>query len=140
MKFKEIAKEFEAFILKGNVVDLAVGVVIGGAFKSVVDAVVGGVINPLLSLAHLVPATGGVSFAAVLNTGISFIAIAAVIFFFVVKPMNYLLSKTMRKAEEPAAEPPPLPQDVQLLIEIRDLLKAGAKPANPLGVGPGEVV
>jgi large conductance mechanosensitive channel len=126
MNLKEIGKEFEAFILKGNVVDLAVGVVIGAAFKSVVDAVVGSVINPLLALLHLIPGSTALSFAAVLNSAIAFVAIAAVVFFFVVKPMNYLLAKTMKKAEEAPAAPPPLPQDVQLLMEIRDLLKAGA--------------
>jgi large conductance mechanosensitive channel len=128
MNIKEIGKEFEAFILKGNVVDLAVGVVIGGAFKSVVDAIVAGFINPLLALLHIIPPTGALSFAAVLSTAISFLAIALVVFFFVVKPMNFLLAKTMRKAEEKPAEPPPVPEDVKLLMEIRDLLKSQAKP------------
>ena|SRR5258708_35422576 len=128
MKIKEIAKEFEAFILKGNVVDLAVGVVIGGAFKSVVDAIVAGFINPLLALLHIIPGSPALSFAAVLTASISFLAIAAVVFFFVVKPMNFLLAKTMRKAEEAPAEPAPVPEDVKLLMEIRDLLKAQAGP------------
>jgi large conductance mechanosensitive channel len=130
MKINELAKEFQAFILKGNVVDLAVAVVIGAAFKSVVDAVVSSIINPLLAVVHLVPAAGGVNFYAVLTSAISFIAIAAVVFFFVVKPVNYLIAMTMKKAETSPAEAPPLPQDVQLLMEIRDLLKAQAKPAE----------
>ncbi|HEY3898988.1 MAG TPA: MscL family protein [Chthoniobacter sp.] len=131
MKIKEIAKEFEAFILKGNVVDLAVAVVIGAAFKSVVDAIVSSIINPLLAIVHLMKADGGLNFYAVLTSAISFVAIAAVVFFFVVKPMNYLIAMSMKKAQTTPAEAPPLPQDVQLLIEIRDLLKAQAKPAEP---------
>ena len=135
MKIKEVVQEFQAFVLKGNVIDLAVAVVIGAAFKSVVDAIVAGVINPLLAIAHLVPSSSGLKFAEVLQTAISFVAIAAVVFFFVVKPMNYLIAKTMKKAEEAPAEPPPLPQDVQLLMEIRDLLKAQTKPLPPAGSG-----
>ena len=131
MKIKEIAKEFQAFILKGNVVDLAVAVVIGAAFKSVVDAIVSSIINPLLATVHLVPASGGLNFYAVMTTVISFLAIAAVVFFFVVKPMNYLIAMSLKKAQTAPAEAPPLPQDVQLLMEIRDLLKAQAKPAEP---------
>ncbi|MDR3401703.1 MAG: MscL family protein [Chthoniobacter sp.] len=132
MNIKEIAKEFEAFILKGNVVDLAVGVVIGAAFKSVVDAMVGGFINPLLVAVHLLPPpTASIGFADVLKAGVSFVAIAAVVFFFVVKPMNFLIAKTTRKAEEKPAEPTPLPQDVQLLMEIRDLLKGQPQSAPP---------
>ncbi|MEP6671983.1 MAG: large conductance mechanosensitive channel protein MscL [Chthoniobacter sp.] len=134
MNIKEIAKEFEAFILKGNVVDLAVGVVIGAAFKSVVDALVGGLINPLLVAMHLLaaPATP-VGAADVLKSIVSFVAIAAVVFFFVVKPMNFLIAKATRKAEEKPAEPTPLPQDVQLLMEIRDLLKTQPQHARPAG-------
>jgi large conductance mechanosensitive channel len=132
MNIKEIAKEFEAFILKGNVVDLAVGVVIGAAFKSVVDAMVGGFINPLLVVAHLLPPSAApVGFSDVFKSVVSFVAIAAVVFFFVVKPMNYLIAKTTRKAEEKPAEPTPLPQDVQLLMEIRDLLKGQPQPTPP---------
>jgi large conductance mechanosensitive channel len=133
MNIKEIGKEFEAFILKGNVVDLAVGVVIGTAFKSVVDAIVGSVINPLLALLHIIPGSTALSFAAVLNTFIVFLAIAAVVFFFVVKPMNFLLAKTRRQADEKPADPPPVPEDVRLLMEIRDLLKAQAGDGKTVG-------
>jgi large conductance mechanosensitive channel len=130
MNIKELAKEFQAFVLKGNVVDLAVAVVIGAAFKSVVDAVVSSIINPVLAIVHLVPAASGLNFYAVMTSAISFIAIAAVVFFFVVKPMNYLIAMSLKKAQTAPAEAPPLPQDVQLLIEIRDLLKAQVKPAD----------
>ena len=134
MNIKAIGKEFQAFILKGNVVDLAVAVVIGAAFKSVVDAIVAGIINPLLALLHIILRhVGDLSFATVLNAAISFLAIAAVVFFMVVKPMNYLLEKTRKKAEENPAEPPPVPEDVRLLMEIRDLLKAQAGGGKTVG-------
>jgi large conductance mechanosensitive channel len=123
MDIKAIGNEFKAFIMKGNVVDLAVGVVIGGAFGEVVKAIVGSVINPLLITLHIIPGAAALSFAAVLNSLIAFVAIAAVVFFFVVKPMNLLVAITKRKAEEKPADPPPMPEDVKLLMEIRDLLK-----------------
>jgi large conductance mechanosensitive channel len=123
MDIKAIGNEFKAFIMKGNVVDLAVGVVIGGAFGEVVKAIVGSLINPLLITLHIIPGAAALSFAAVLNSLIAFVAIAAVVFFFVVKPMNLLVAITKRKAEEKPADPPPMPEDVKLLMEIRDLLK-----------------
>jgi large conductance mechanosensitive channel len=123
MEIRAVLKEFQAFILKGNVVDLAVGVVIGTAFKSVVDAIVACVINPLLMAMRIIPGPATFSFAGLLNAMISFVAIAAVVFFLVVKPMNTLLRLTQWKAEQKPAEPPPLPEDVKLLMEIRDLLK-----------------
>ena len=125
---KGLAGEFKTFILKGNVVDLAVGVVIGAAFNEVVKAFTAGIITPLLK------AVGGdpkVSFTLwVFNVGLvisavlSFLITAAVIFLFVIKPMNALVRIATRKAAEQPAEPAPIPEDVKLLMEIRDLLKA----------------
>jgi large conductance mechanosensitive channel len=128
MDFKAIGNEFKSFILKGNVVDLAVGVVIGAAFGKVVEAVVGSVINPLLALLRIIPGSPALSFASVLNAVITFVAIAAVVFFFVVKPMNILMAMAKKKAEEAPAEPAPIPDDVKLLMEIRDLLKSQSAP------------
>ena len=134
MAIKTIGNEFKAFILKGNVVDLAVGVLIGAAFGKVVESFTNGVIKPLLN------AVGGnpdyslriwvFDVGLVITAILSFLITAAVIFFFVVKPMNALISLSMRKAEEKPAEPAPIPEDVKLLMEIRDLLKqqGGAKP------------
>jgi large conductance mechanosensitive channel len=140
-----ILGEFKAFIMKGNVVDLAVGVVIGASFKSVVDSVVGDLITPLIALiTHPGTAEGakagppdfadwaiyGVRFGSFINVVISFLILAAVVFFLVVKPMNHLKERMTKKAEkEPEAAP--LPEDVKLLMEIRDLLKAGRKPEPP---------
>ncbi len=158
MNIKEIGNEFKTFVLKGNAVDLAVGVVIGAAFGRVVESVVKDLITPLIGLivrqpdfsgiaiaAHTVvkngqpvinPATGqpmlegGVMIGNFLNALIAFLILAAVVFFLVVKPMNYLLAMTKKKAAENPAEPPPMPEDVKVLLEIRDLLqKQASKPA-----------
>jgi large conductance mechanosensitive channel len=91
-------KEFKAFVLRGNVVDLAVGVVIGAAFGTIVKALVENVLTPLLGLLN-VPDFGRLSvevgkdaiqYGVVLNALVSFVLIAAAVFFFVVKPVNRL--------------------------------------------------
>lgn len=126
-------KEFKEFAMRGNVVDLAVGVVIGGAFGKIVSSMVENIISPIIGII-----IGGVKLdgykwvlkhgpngepAVVLNYGtfvqsvVDFIIIAFVIFM-VVKLMNTI----KRKQETPAAAPV-APADVQLLTEIRDLLK-----------------
>ena len=120
-----ILEEFKKFILKGNVVDLAVGVMIGASFATVVKAFTDGIVTPLLS------AFGGApnfslhiwrfDIGLLLNAVIQFLITAAVIFFLIVKPTAALLAKM--KKQEAAAPPPPPPADVQLLTEIRDLLK-----------------
>ena len=140
-KSKGFIKEFGEFIKKGNVVDMAVGVVIGSAFGAIVTSLVNDIIMPLISLI-----TGGIDFsnwfvaldgnkyakleeattagAATLNYGnfislvINFIIVAFCIFL-VVKAMN----RFKRKEEEKPAEEPKKPEDVVLLEEIRDLLK-----------------
>ena len=106
--------EFKEFILRGNVVDLAVGVVIGAAFSGVVDALVKDVITPLIGIFVSDPknpvnfdelnfAIHGSKFLVghFLNGIVSFLLIAAVVFFFVVKPVNYLM--TRNKTETPKA-------------------------------------
>jgi large conductance mechanosensitive channel len=112
-------KEFRAFVLRGNVVDLAVGVVIGAAFKTVVDAFVAGVLDPLIGFIG----TGGLAqkgfcvgdaivkgecahffaYGQIISSIISFLLIAAVIFFLVVKPLNHLMARL--KGETPTEEP-----------------------------------
>ena len=103
--------EFKAFVLRGNVVDLAVAVVIGVAFGALVTSVVENLFTPLIAAIIGEPDFSGLDFTindsvfrygAFLNTFISFLSIAAVVFFFVVKPMNFLLQR-MRK--EPPADP-----------------------------------
>ena len=102
-----IVTEFKEFVLRGNVVDLAVAVVIGGAFSKIVTAFVADVITPLIGLpgkvdlSNLNTTIHGAKFAFgdFLNTVISFVILAAVVFFLIVKPLNYLMS--LRKIETP---------------------------------------
>ncbi|MFA5651916.1 MAG: large conductance mechanosensitive channel protein MscL [Candidatus Paceibacterota bacterium] len=102
-------KEFKQFLLRGNVVGLAVGVVIGAAFGSVVTALVSDLITPFIAAIAKVPDFSGLYFVIneskfmyghFINALISFILVAATIFFFVIKPMNFLISKS--KKETPA--------------------------------------
>lgn len=132
--------EFKKFILKGNVLDLAVGVIIGGAFGKIVDSMVKDVIMPLVGKIGGQPdfssiaigATkvmkdgkevleGGIMIGNFLNAVVGFLILAAVVFFVIVKPANALMARMVKK-EDPGPPPPP-PADVVLLGEIRDLLK-----------------
>jgi large conductance mechanosensitive channel len=123
-------KEFREFILRGNVVDLAVAVVIGAAFGAVVTAFVADIITPLIAAIGGQPDFGGLHFRIngstfkygdFINKVVSFLIIAAVIFFLVVKPLNALAARRKRD-EVPPPEAPP--EDIALLTEIRDLLAA----------------
>ncbi|HEX2909250.1 MAG TPA: large conductance mechanosensitive channel protein MscL [Chloroflexia bacterium] len=104
-----VAKEFRDFILRGNVVDLAVGVVIGAAFGAVVTAFVKDIITPIISIPgttnfnDLYWQVGGAKFLVgdFINTLISFLVIALVIFFFVVKPVNMLMKRFKPTQPEP---------------------------------------
>jgi len=123
----KMIKEFQTFISRGSVIDLAVGVVIGGAFGRLVDGVVKGIIEPVVAL---LSGTGNLDTLlhglTSLGSGLlNFLLLAAVVFFVFVKPMNKWKELTEKKPAQPAA--PPAPTTEQLLMEIRDLLKA-AKP------------
>ncbi len=118
-------KEFRDFALKGNVVDLAIAVIIGGAFGAIVSSLVDDVITPLLLQPALKAANaqdldkltwGTVRYGKFLAAIIKFIIVAFVLFL-LVKGMN-----KMKKKEAPAA-PAPTPEDILLLREIRDALK-----------------
>jgi large conductance mechanosensitive channel len=128
-RLPEILKEFRAFVLRGNVVDLAVAIVIGAAFTALVQSFVSSFISPLISmfagksgLSALKFTINGADFlyGAFLQAVITFVITAAVIFFFVVKPVNLLLRR-IRSKDEPASEAPA--EDIVLLTEIRDLLR-----------------
>ena len=101
------ATEFKEFILRGNVVDLAVGVLIGGAFGGIVTALTKDVITPFIGmfgkvdLSNFNTTLNGAKFGFgdFLNTVVSFLIMAFVVFFFVVKPVNFLMS--LRKTETP---------------------------------------
>jgi large conductance mechanosensitive channel len=103
--------DFKAFILRGNVVDLAIGIVIGAAFTAVVTAFVAGIITPLIGMfgkfnfSGLTFTVNNSTFliGSFINAVISFLIVAAVLFFFVVKPVNALMNR--HKAEETPAAP-----------------------------------
>jgi large conductance mechanosensitive channel len=123
-------KGFKEFVMRGNVIDLAVAVVIGTAFTAIVTSIVEKLINPLIA------AIGGgseiglavqlissnpktvIDFGAVLTASINFVLIAIVVYFVIVLPMKKL-EELRRRGIEP---PPAKPSEVDLLIEIRDLL------------------
>lgn len=121
-------KEFKAFAMRGNVIDLAIGVIIGGAFGAIVTSLINDVITPLLlkpaldaaQLSQLEDLTimGAVKYGKFLAATINFIIIAFVLFL-IVKGVN---ASKKKEAAAPAAPAAP-PADIQLLTEIRDLLK-----------------
>jgi len=100
-------KDFKQFLLRGNVVDLAVGVVIGAAFGTVVTALVSDFMTPLIAAVAKTPDFGGLSFTInssvfmyghFINAFISFLLVATAVFFFVVKPMNMLVERSHKGA------------------------------------------
>ncbi len=119
--------EFKAFAMKGNVVDLAIGVIIGGAFGKIVSSLIGDVITPLLlkpalSAANLskieeLTVLGGVKYGMFISAVINFVIIAFVLFL-IIKGIN-----ASKKKEEVAATTPAGPTQEELLTQIRDLLK-----------------
>lgn len=125
MKRPSWMDEFRGFILRGNVMDLAVGVVIGAAFTAIVTAVVEDIINPIITLI-----SGKVDFSHVtvgifpighlISAVINFLLIAFVVFW-MVKVINSFMEKTKKKREEEKPEPAPSTEEL-LLTEIRDLL------------------
>ncbi|WP_460521915.1 large conductance mechanosensitive channel protein MscL [Humibacter antri] len=135
-------KGFREFIMRGNVIDLAVAVVIGAAFTAVVNSIVAGLINPLISAVFnsksldtalkvgIPTMSGGTSyltFGAIIGALIQFLAVAVVVYFAFVMPMNHFRKLAeARRAVSPDAEAEQLPADVELLTQIRDLLAAQA--------------
>jgi large conductance mechanosensitive channel len=125
-------KGFREFVLRGNVVDLAVGIVIGAAFTGVVGAFVNGFLNPLIAAIFGKPNLDSVftftinhadfSIGLILTAVINFLLVAAAIYFFVVVPVNRLRSHFEKPIEEQLAGP----SEVDLLTEIRDALRAGS--------------
>jgi large conductance mechanosensitive channel len=126
--------EFKKFAFKGNVIDMAVGVIIGAAFSKIIASLVGDIIMPLVGL--ILPGEGGydrwafewhganVPYGRFIGEVVNFLLIAAVLFFFVVKFLGFVMRT---KKEEVAA---PLSKDQELLTEIRDLLKKGQTPES----------
>ncbi len=130
-----LISEFKTFIARGNVIDLAVGIIIGTAFTAIVNSVVNDIIMPLVGIiiggfdfSSLALTVGTGDNAAVLTYGafiqavINFLIIAMCVFL-IVKVINTVTEKAVKKEEEKPAEPPKPSDEVLLLIEIRDLLK-----------------
>ena len=122
-------KEFKEFAMRGNIVDLAIGVIIGGAFNKIVSSLVNDIVMPLVGLL-----LGGINFSSLsftigeavvkygmfIQTVVDFLIVAFSIFL-VVKMLNKW--KQRKKQEEKTAAPPALTKQEELLMEIRDLLK-----------------
>lgn len=119
--------DFKAFLMRGNVVDLAVAVVIGAAFTKIVTAITEGLITPLVGMVvgkdftEMTFKINGSTFyyGLVIDAAIAFVAVAAVVFFLVVKPMQAIAARRAA-GEEP--EPAAVSDETALLTEIRDLL------------------
>jgi large conductance mechanosensitive channel len=154
MEAKRMFEEFKKFIMKGNVVDLATGVIIGAAFTGIVTAFTKGIVEPILALAgggptpkltipimekvvqvteknaagvdvtHAVNKLIELDLGGIIGAILSFLITAAVVFFVIVKPMSNLAAMSLK--DEPAKPEPAVPEDVKLLTEIRDLLKKQA--------------
>ena len=131
---------FKEFISRGNVVDLAVGVIIGAAFSQIVTALVDGVINPLIGAIFGQPnfvdvlkftiGTSEIKPGLVLTALVNFLLIAFAIYFCIVMPMNKLAERRQKKTEQNEAEEPALTDEAKLLVEIRDLLSTnGSTPS-----------
>lgn len=130
---KKVINEFKEFILRGNVMDMAIGVIIGGAFTSIVGALTDDFINPLINCIGGAEIKGQIE---IFNTGqyinwghfitaiINFVIMAAVLFL-LLKAVNKLMAVGKKKEEEEKAEEKAA--DIKLLEEIRDLLKEQKK-------------
>ena len=128
---KKFMAEFKEFISKGDVMSMAVGIIIGGAFTAIVNSLVGDVITPFLGII-----TGGIDFTGIsitvgeanimignfIQAVITFLLTALVIFS-IMKMFNSLKRKEEEAPAPAPAEPAPIPEDIALLMEIRDLLK-----------------
>ncbi len=131
-----LVDEFKNFAFKGNVIDLAVGVIIGAAFGKIVSSLVEDIMMPFMGI--LLPGSGykdwvweihgnEVPYGKFLTAVMNFLLVSLILFVFIVK----FLSWVMRAKKEEAAAPPPLTKDQELLTEIRDLLKKQTAPATP---------
>jgi large conductance mechanosensitive channel len=127
---------FKKFLMRGNVLDLAIAFVIGTAFATVVKTVVDNLVNPLIA------AIGGsnvnglavqlndknpktvIDFGAMINAAVVFFLTAVVVYFVLVVPMKKLQDRRAAKAGTPEEEPETLTMDQELLVEIRDALRA----------------
>ena len=126
-----LAEEFKNFAVKGNVIDLAVGVIIGAAFGKIIDSLVKHILMPLVSLMlpgeqgylgwRLVVGGKEVPYGLFLGEVVNFLVVTLLLFLFIVKFLGWV----MKAKKQEAAAAPPLTKEQELLTEIRDLLKRG---------------
>ena len=126
-----IASEFKEFAMKGNVIDMAVGVIIGAAFGKIVSSLVGDVIMPIIGILFGEPSFDNlvltvndsvIRYGSFLTAAVTFAVTALGLFLFVVRPFQAYQAR--RAAGEPEADVV-VPEEIQLLREIRDTLRAG---------------
>jgi large conductance mechanosensitive channel len=126
-----VLKGFRDFVMRGNVVDLAIAVVIGAAFNAVVQELVKDLITPLIGALGGKPDFSALAFTvnkstfrygAFINAVLSFLIVAAAIYFVVVLPLNKLAERRAAKLSKGEPDPDPKPEEVILLQQIRDLL------------------
>lgn len=133
-------KGFKEFLLRGNVIDLAVAVVIGAAFNAVVQKVVDSLINPIIGMVFKadsldkalmlgLPNGGSIAFGALIGAIINFLIVAGVVYFVFVLPMNKLREASAKVIGEAEREPE-VETEQELLSDIRDLLRAQAAAAE----------
>ena len=138
-KVRSLVDEFEKFAFKGNVIDMAVGVIIGAAFGKIVDSLVKHIILPTVNL--LMPSNADytelvwrvgenktIPYGQFLGEIVNFLIVALALFFFTVKFLGWI-RRFRTKADEAA---PAVAEKIRLLTEIRDLLKANTAPASDL--------
>ena len=126
---KKFMSEFKEFIAKGDVMSMAVGIIIGGAFTAIVNSLVNDVVTPLLGII-----LGGLDFTGIKITvgsaelmvgnfiqAVIIFLLTALVIFSIMKTLNSFMKK--KEEEEAAEEEPEIPADIQLLTEIRDMLK-----------------
>jgi len=136
-------KGFKEFLLRGNVIDLAVAVVVGTAFSAIVNSLVTNIFNPAIgalfkaeSLNELwivsIPSTDGepakIMFGAVVAAVIQFLLVAAVVYFALIVPINFLKKRAFKEQQKVEEEAPAAVNEVDVLVEIRDLLRAQNSP------------
>ncbi|QZQ55033.1 large conductance mechanosensitive channel protein MscL [Curtobacterium sp. TC1] len=145
-------KGFKEFLLRGNVIDLAVAVVIGAAFTAIVTTIVNALINPLIGavfnassldkalIVEIPTVSGGdakILFGAIIGAVLNFVIVAAVVYFALVVPVNHLKKVAFERVKNDEQQTPQdvPPTDVEVLLEIRDLLRS--QNGEPTSTGSG---
>lgn len=143
-------KGFKDFILRGNVIELSIAVVVGTAFTALVSAFTSNIVNPIIAAAGGVETEGlgfpiwpgnpktFLNFGAVITAFITFLITAAVVYFIFVAPMNRINTIVKKRLATTEPEEEPVPADTALLAEIRDLLAQLAAPGRPGDVTAGD--